>query len=100
MKKQDRKAVRPLGPETANGYPRRLREGFFARYFSGDAILDIGYRGGNPDALPITEKAIGVELDYPGYDGTYLPFPDGSQDTVFASHVLEHIEDYQASLAD
>jgi SAM-dependent methyltransferase len=39
-------------------------------------------------------------MDYPGYDGTRLPFPDGSQNAVFASHCLEHIQDVRASLAD
>ncbi len=71
-----------------------------ARYFSGQAILDIGYRGGDPNAEPITEHAIGVELDYPGYDGVHLPFPDDSQDTVLAAHVLEPIVDYKPVLRD
>jgi SAM-dependent methyltransferase len=88
------------GPEAAKSRERRMAEGFFARYLSGDAILDIGYRGGNEDSVPITEKAIGVELDYPGYDGTTLPFPSESQDAVFASHCLEHIEEYRSSIAE
>jgi SAM-dependent methyltransferase len=91
---------RELGPEAARSYRRRLAEGFFAKYLSGDAILDIGFRGGNPASVPITDRAIGVELDYPGYDGVTLPFPDESQDSVFASHCLEHIEDYRMVLAD
>jgi SAM-dependent methyltransferase len=91
---------RKLGPETGRNQARRLAEGFIERYLSGDAVLDIGYRGGTPDAEPVTEKAIGVELDYPGYDGVRLPFPDDSQDAVFASHTLEHVEDYATVLAD
>lgn len=91
---------RVLGPEAAQNYRRRLAEGFFVKYLSGDAVLDIGYRGGNPKSVPITDKAIGIELDYPGYDGKHLPFPDESQDAVFVSHCLEHIEDYQSVLAD
>jgi SAM-dependent methyltransferase len=51
-------------------------------------------------AEPVTEKAIGIELDYPGYDGLNLPFENGSQDAVFASHTLEHIEDYRSALSD
>ena len=93
-------AERILGPETAKGDERRRREGFYDRYLSGDNVLDIGYRGGTPDACPVTPKAIGVELDYPGYDGMRLPFPDNSQDAVFASHCLEHIRDYRAVLRD
>ena len=63
-------------------------------------IIDIGFRGGDPDAVPITESAIGIELGYPGYDGTHLPFPDESQDTVLAAHVLEHIPNYRDVLAE
>jgi SAM-dependent methyltransferase len=91
---------RILGPETQKSYQRRIREGFIAKYLSGDAVLDIGFRGRNPHAVPITDKAVGIELDYPGYDGIRLPFPDESQDAVFVSHCLEHIEDYRAVLAD
>jgi len=45
-------------------------------------------------ALPIFEGAIGVDLDYPGYDGRILPFDTESQDAVFSSHCLEHIPDH------
>jgi hypothetical protein len=93
-------AERRLGAETMRSHERRVREGFYDRYLSGDAVLDIGYRGGKADAEPVTAKAVGVELDYPGYDGVHLPFEDGSQDAVFASHCLEHIDDWKTILAD
>jgi SAM-dependent methyltransferase len=92
--------MRRLGPEAAKNFDLRIREGFFAKYLSGQNILDLGYRGGDPSAVPITENAIGVDLDYPGYDGKHLPFLDDSQDAVFASHCLEHILDYRTALAD
>lgn len=93
-------AMRRIGEEARKGYQRRAESGFFDRYLSGEHILDIGYRGGDPLAVPIVEGAIGVELDYPGYDGVHLPFRDASQDAVFVSHCLEHVHDYRACLAD
>ncbi|MBV8405014.1 MAG: methyltransferase domain-containing protein [Gammaproteobacteria bacterium] len=92
--------ARPVGIEARKVYWQRIENGFFGQYLGGDHILDIGYRGGRAQAVPIVPQAIGVDLDYPGYDGTTLPFADLSQDAVFVSHCLEHIDDYRASLAD
>src|SRR5205807_87939 len=41
-----------------------------------------------------------VDLNYPNYDGVNLPFPDHSVDTVYASHVLEHVPDYVPVIRD
>ncbi|MGH7187572.1 MAG: methyltransferase domain-containing protein [Acetobacteraceae bacterium] len=90
----------PIGGEVGKTFVMRLTNGFFTKYMSGKAILDIGYRGANKDAVPILPHATGVDLDYPGYDGIRLPFADGSADTVFASHVLEHVSDAQLALRD
>jgi SAM-dependent methyltransferase len=45
-------------------------------------------------------QAVGIGLDYPGYDGLHLPFGDETQDAVFCSHCLEHIEDYKTALSE
>jgi SAM-dependent methyltransferase len=92
--------MRNIGPEAARSYQRRIEAGFFDKYLFGDNILDIGYQGSDPDSVPIVEHAIGVGLDYPGYDGIHLPFPDQSQDSVFASHCYEHISDYRSALSE
>ncbi len=39
-------------------------------------------------------------MDYPGYDGLRLPFPNDSQDAVYSSHCLEHIPNSNAALAE
>ena len=90
----------PVGGEVGRTFVTRLTNGFFARYLSGPVILDVGYKGADTDAVPVLPHAIGVDLDYPGYDGVRLPFADGSVDTVFGSHVLEHVSDVRLALRD
>lgn len=90
--------VMKYGPETQSAHERRVREGFYEKYCQGEG-LDIGYKGSYKEAQPV-DNAIGVELDYPGYDGLTLPFPDDSKDFVFSSHCLEHIDNYQHVIKD
>jgi hypothetical protein len=90
----------PVKGEAGKTFIAKLISGFFRKYMSGSVILDVGYKGGKEDAVPILPHAIGVDLDYPGYDGVRLPFADSSVDTVFASHVLEHVSDAQLVLRD
>lgn len=78
------------GPETEKSHDRRLRTSFFETYMRGNG-LDIGFIGGVEDPEPVLPTAIGIDFDYPGYDGRHLPFADGSQDYVYSSHCLEHI---------
>lgn len=93
---------RAVGTESRRTYDEKIRSGFWARYITGPRVLDIGSKGndvsGKPleagAALPIIEGAIGIDLDYPGYDGRTLPFPSESQDAVYSSNSLEHIPDY------
>jgi SAM-dependent methyltransferase len=97
--------------ESAKNFLRRLDNGFFAKYLAGDVILDIGYRGGcgvdghgvffNAEkARPVLPRAIGIDVGYPGYDGLTLPFATESVDTVYSSHVLEHIRCYAMVICD
>jgi chemotaxis methyl-accepting protein methylase len=92
--------VENLGPESRKAHSRRVREGFFDRYFGG-VVLDIGYRGYEDiEVVPVLEDAIGIDLNYPGYDGERLPFEDGTVDTVYASHTLEHITDPHSAIRE
>ena len=83
---------RKIGREASKSYAAKLYSGFIRTYLSGRNILDIGYRGGFGEATPIVSQAVGVDLGYPGYDGVHLPFESESQDAVYSSHCLEHIE--------
>ena len=91
---------RSVGTEARKSYAQKLRSGFIEAYLGGERVLDIGYKGYGEDAVPIVPQAIGVDLDYPGYDGRRLPFADGSQDAVYSSHCLEHITDHAGALQD
>jgi SAM-dependent methyltransferase len=87
--------------EAEKAYRRRLESGFLIKYCRGELVLDVGHTGRkNPDNLTSLPGAIGVDLDYPGYDGVHLPWPDASVDCIFASHCLEHVEFYQKVIRD
>jgi SAM-dependent methyltransferase len=91
---------RAVGHESRKTYSEKIANGFFAKYLSGEAILEIGYKGYVDGTVPIVPQAIGIDVDYPGYDGLRLPFPDESQDAVYSSHCFEHIQEYQATLRE
>jgi len=90
----------PVTGEIAKTFIIKLVSGFFATYMTGPVILDVGYKGANSNAVPVFPHAIGIDLDYPGYDGLHLPFGDASVDAVFASHVLEHVQDAEAAVRE
>jgi SAM-dependent methyltransferase len=84
---------RIVGAESMKSYRAKVETGFWSKYVNGPSVLDIGFRGAMTDAAPIVEGALGIDLDFPGYDGRTLPFEDESQDAVYSSHCLEHVED-------
>ena len=95
-------AVRRVGYETSKSFEAKGRPqaSFWDRFLVGTAILEIGYRGHSEGHLPITEHAIGVDLDFAGYDGVNLPFAAESQDAVYSSHCLEHIADSMYAICE
>src|SRR6267142_2116447 len=86
--------MRNVGGESRKTYQEKLDSGFFEKYMSGIG-LDVGYAGYELNVVPILPGAIGIEKEYPGYDGVHLPFEDNSQDYVYSSHCLEHISNFQ-----
>ena len=91
---------RHTGVEAQTSFKRLTENSFFARFLSGKHILDVGEKGHANGVTPILPHAVSVDLDYLGYDGKTLPFPDESQDAVFSSHALERIADYRRAIAE
>ena len=91
---------RRVGDEASKSHQLRLENGFIDAYLSGEHVLDIGYKGYTNGAVPITPRAIGIEFDCSEHEEGALPFADGSQDAVFASHCLEHVPDFAMALRD
>lgn len=91
---------RSVGTESRKSFDDKLDSGFWSQYITGPNILDIGFAGYRGGAVPIFEGAIGVDIDYPGYDGRILPFATDSQDTVYSSHCLEHIPDFVTAIRE
>lgn len=62
--------------------------------------------GGRLAGAEITPAAVSIARDRPGiddvwpYDGMHLPVPDGAYDLGILSHVLEHVPDPAALLAE
>ena len=84
------------GGEPSKSHARRVTQGFYDKYLSGSNILDVG--GGMGPAITPCAKII--DIGYPGYDGLSLPFENASQDAVFSSHCLEHVDDPVATLKE
>ena len=94
-------AYEPPATEAGKAYQLRLASGFLVKYCRGEVVLDVGFTGHyNPDNPTSLPGAIGVDLDYPDYDGLHLPWPDHSVDCVFASHCLERAGFYQEVIRD
>jgi SAM-dependent methyltransferase len=91
---------RPVGFETSKTYADKIESGFFKRYLSGPAVMEIGYKGYDGGTVPVVPQAIGVDVGYPGYDGETFPFADQSFDAIYSSHCFEHIGPWKAVLRD
>lgn len=81
-----------VGEESRKTWKEKVNFGFFNKYMSGSG-LDIGGTGYLTNVHAILPTATIVDLNYPGYDGLKLPFESNSQDYVYSSHCLEHIDD-------
>ena len=89
-----------IGREASKSHAARIYSGFYRCWLSGRDVLDIGFRGGLGEAEPVVPQATGIDLGYPGYDGVYLPFSDGSQDSIYSSHCLEHMNEPEAVIKE
>jgi predicted SAM-dependent methyltransferase len=81
--------------ESARNFEYRLTSGFWDTFVRPGKFVDVGFAGGNPSAQPIFKDAVGLDLYTPAYNGRDFPLENDSVGTVHASHLLEHVADYQ-----
>ena len=91
---------RKVGSESSRSYKEKCQNGFFDKYMFGKTAVEVGGTGYSEGAQPILPGVINIDIDYPGYDGLHMPFEDESQDYIYTSHCLEHIEDYKTALRE
>lgn len=82
--------------ETKKAEQRRIREGFFDKYIKG-RVIDIGCS--SDLAQMIVPHAVPYDLSLGSGDAQYMAeITDGAFDTVYTSHLLEHIENHKIAL--
>ncbi len=69
---------------------------------TGQQALDLTARGFHVAAIEITASAYSQSRLFPvvDYDGSHIPFEDGTFDIVFSSNVLEHVLDLPRMYAE
>lgn len=88
-----------VGQESRKTWNNKYLNKFWFKYCNGFGI-DIGGKGYIENVKPILPSAQIVDLDFPNYNGKILPFENNSQDYVYSSHFLEHVEDYKIALQE
>lgn len=90
---------RKVGAESSRTYKQKIRSGFFDKYMQGKGI-EPGFAGYQEGTVSILEGCLGVDLNYPNYDGINLPFQDEEFDYLYSSHCLEHVKDINQVLKE
>ncbi len=83
--------------EIEKHHMRWFVDGIYRKYLVGNGY-DVGYAGEAGMFLPVTSQAWGLDLKTPGYDGLHIPTKD--VDYIFASHMLEHVNNPEAYIRE